>query len=73
MALNHEEIGKNPERITKIKRFTNKHNWEEINFPSEKDYWKKFGKNNVTIALNVFCAKKLYPACVLKHNQNREK
>ena len=29
-----------------------------MNFLSEKDDWKKFGKNNVTIALNVLCAKK---------------
>ena len=27
-------------------------------FPSEKDDWKKFEKNNVTIALNVLYAKK---------------
>ena len=42
--------------------------------PSEKD-WKKFEKNNVTIALNVSYAEKekIYPACVSKHNSNREK
>ena len=31
---------------------------EEINFSSEKDDWKNIEKNNVTIALNVFHAKK---------------
>ena len=36
----------------------NKYNWEKINFPSEKDDWKKFEKNNVTVTLNVFYAKK---------------
>ena len=55
--LNYEEIGKYSERITKIKPFINKYKWEGINFPSEKDDWKKFGKNNVTIALNVLYAK----------------
>ena len=52
-----------------------KYNWEGINFPSEKDDWKKFEKNNVTIALNVLYAKKekIYPAYVSKHNANREK
>ena len=35
-----------------------KHNWEEMNYPSEKDDYKKFEKNNVTIALNVLYAKK---------------
>ena len=29
-----------------------------INFPSEKNYWKKFEKNNLTIALNVCMLKK---------------
>ena len=41
LALNSEEIGKNIERITKIEPFANKYNWEGINFPSEKDDWKK--------------------------------
>ena len=36
----------------------NKYNWEGINFPSEKDDWKKIEKNDVTIALNVLYAKK---------------
>ena len=75
VALNHDEIKKDPQRITKIKSFINKYNWDGINFPSKKDDWKKFGKNNVTIALNVLYAKKgkIYPAHVSKHNSNREK
>ena len=62
-------------RNTKIKPFVNKYNWKGTNFPSEKDDWEKFKKNNVTIALNVLYAKKekIYPAYVLKHNSNREK
>ena len=56
--LNHEGIKKDPQRITKIKPFINKYNWEGINIPSEKDDWEKFEKNNVTIALNVLYAKK---------------
>ena len=55
---------KRPQRITKIKPFINTYNWKEINFPSEKDDWKKFEKNNVIIALNVFYAiYKIYPPC----------
>ena len=50
-ALNHEEIKKDPQRITKSKLFINKYKWEGINAPSGDD-WKKFEKNNVTIALN---------------------
>ena len=49
---------KDLQRITKIKPFINKYNWEGINFPSQKDDWRKFEKNNVTIALNVLHAKK---------------
>ena len=44
VALNHEEIKKGPQRITKNKPFINKYNWEGNNFPSEKDDWKKFEK-----------------------------
>ena len=75
VALNHEEIGKKTERITKIKPFINKYKWEGINFPSEKDDWKKIQKNNIRIALNILYAKKerIYPAYVSKYNVNREK
>ena len=36
VALNHEEIKEDPERITKIKPFINKYTWQGINYPSEK-------------------------------------
>ena len=57
VALIHEGIKKDFQRITKIKYFINRYNWEEINFPSEKDDWKKIEKNNLTFALNVFMLK----------------
>ena len=57
-TLNHEEIKKDPQRITKIKPFINKYHWEGINFLSKKDDWKKFEKNHLTIDLNVLYAKK---------------
>ena len=56
VALNYEEIKKDPETITKIKPFINKYK-EGMYFPSERDNWKKIEKNNVTIALNVLYAK----------------
>ena len=49
---------KDPQRITKIEPFINKYNWGGINYPSEKDDWKKFEKNNVTIAIIISYAKK---------------
>ena len=75
VALNHEEIKKDPQRITKIKPFINKCKWEGINFSSEKDDWKRLEENYATIALNVLYAKKekIYSAYVSKHNSNREK
>ena len=74
-ALNYEEVKKDPQRITKIKPFTNKYNWEGINFPSEKHDCKNFEKNNVTIVPNVLYAKeeKIYTAYLSKHKLNREK
>ena len=57
VALNYEEIKKDPQRVTKIKPFINKYNWEGINYPSQKDNWKKSEKNNVTGALNVLYSK----------------
>ena len=75
VALNHEQLGKYPKRIKKIKPLINKYNWKEINFTSKEDDWKKIEKNNVIIALNVLYTKKekIYPAYVSKHNSEREK
>ena len=46
-----------------------------MNFPSEKDNWKKIEKNNLTIAFNFFYAnkEKIYPVSVSKYNSNCEK
>ena len=53
----------------------NKCNWEGKNFPSEKDDWKKFEKNNVIIALNVLYTEKekISPGYVSKNHSNRKK
>ena len=56
--LNHEEIGKDSERITKIKTFINKHNWNRKKISSAKDYCREFEKNNATIAFNLLYIKK---------------
>ena len=39
-ALNHEQIKKDSQRISKIKPFIDKYNWKEIGFPSHKKDWK---------------------------------
>ena len=44
VALNYEEMEKNPERITNIKTFINEYKWKGINFPSGENDWKNFRK-----------------------------
>ena len=39
IALNYDEIGKNPERVTKVNPFVNQYDWNEINFPSHVGDW----------------------------------
>ena len=51
VALNHEEIKRHLQRISKIKPFINKYNWNEIKYPSKIHDWKTFEKNNRSIAL----------------------
>ena len=51
-ALNYQNIKTNPERISKLKPYINKYNWEGINFPAGSKEWQKFEKNN-TIVLNI--------------------
>ena len=53
VALNYEEIEKDPQRISKIKPFIDLYNWKEIDFPSHSKDWKKSESNNKSIALNI--------------------
>ena len=55
--LNNEEIESHPERVSNIKPFINKYNWKGINYPSKRDDWKAFEKNNPTITLNILYIK----------------
>ena len=40
-ALNYQNIKTNPERISKLKPYINKYNWEGINFPVGPKDWEK--------------------------------
>ena len=71
--LIHKEIKKKPQRITNIKPFIDKYNWEGRNYSSERHEWKKMEIINLANALNVLYVRKLYPACLSKHNSNRQK
>ena len=53
VALNYKKINWNPEKVSDIKPFINKHNWKGINQPSKIDDWETFEQNNPTIVLNI--------------------
>ena len=76
VALNYEQIKYYPERISKIKPFIDKYNWEEIDFPSHNKDWKKFVSNNKSIALNILYAahntEKIRQTYKSKYNLKRE-
>ena len=40
-AVNYDKVKWNPERVSDIKPFINKYNWEKINYPSKTDDWKR--------------------------------
>ena len=50
-ALNHKKIKNHLERISNLKLFIDQHKWKGINFPLQKEDWKKFKSNNKSIAL----------------------
>ena len=75
VELNYEQIKRNPETVSNIKPLKNKFNWKGINYPSKKDDWKMFEKNNPTIASNIsyIKEKEICPAYITKINSNCEK
>ena len=76
-ALNYQNIETHPERISKLKPYINKYNWEGINFPAGSKEWQKFERNNDTIALNVLYVeqntKKISVVYKSKYNNKRKK
>ena len=52
LALNLDKIKKDPQRVSKIKPFIGRYNWEDIDFPSTSKDWKKIECNN-EVALNI--------------------
>ena len=76
VALNHQNIDNHPERISNIEPFINQYNWKVIDFPAGIKNWKKFERNNKTIALNILSiphnAKTINLAYNSKYNCKRE-
>ena len=55
-ALHHQEIGNDPQRISKIIRYTNNYNWSGLKFPVAINKINEFEKNN-NISVNVLGVK----------------
>ena len=51
--LNYQTIQTNAERISKLKPYISKYNWEGTVFPADQKNGKKLEWNNKTIALNI--------------------
>ena len=75
VALNFDEIESRSERVSNIKLFMNKYNWEGINYPSKLDDSKTFEKNNAKISPTMFYTKEkeICPTCISNTNSTREK
>ena len=54
VALNQEEIKRDPQIISKSKSFVNEYNQKGVSYPSNIDDWKTFDKNNAIVAF-IFC------------------
>ena len=76
LALNHDKIDRNPQRISKIRPFIDQYNWKDIGFPASSKDWKKFEQNNESIALNILYVphntKKIHIAYKSRHNLTPE-
>ena len=79
VALNHNKINNDPQRVSKVKPFINKYNFPifDLDFPSTSKDWEKFELNNESIALNILYVphktRKICLACKSKHNLTRAK
>ena len=76
LALNFNNINRNPQRISKIKPVINNYKWNDINFPATKKDWNKFEVDNKNIALNIlyvpYNTKKIEIAYKSKYNLIRD-
>ena len=69
-ALNHKDIGRNPQRISRIKPFINKYNRKDINFPAGPHDWKKIEQNNRQLQLIYYMYPTILKKYVARINQN---
>ena len=76
-TLNYQTTETNPERISKLKPYINRYNWEGIEFPAGPKDWKKFERNNKANVLNTLFTphntKTIRVAYRSEYNSNRKK
>ena len=53
IPVNFKENKKDPKTVSNVNSFINNYNCEGINYPSKIKDWKRFGKNNLAIVLNI--------------------
>ena len=74
-ALNYQNINHNPERISKLKPFTENYNWDSIDFPGGHKDSSAFEKNNNDIPINIlyvpYKTKEIRQVYISKHNKKR--
>ena len=54
-VLDYQRIKKEPQEISKIKPYISQYNWEDIEFPSHKEDWKKLEQNNNDCPEYIIC------------------
>ena len=53
LALNFNNIKKDPQRISKIKPFIDNYNWNDFNLSAAKKDWNEFEVSNKNVVLNI--------------------
>ena len=75
IAINHENIANNPQRIANLLPFIANYNWDDIDFPAGHKDYSAFEKNNRDIALNVLYVpdktQEKRQCYISKHNKER--
>ena len=67
VILIHQKINRDSRRVSKIKPFINKYNWNGIKYPSKIDDWKTFEKKYPTIILNILYIKETYTLLIFEN------
>ena len=73
--MNQEQIQSYKETVSNIKLFINIYNCEGIGYPSKIEDWKRFGKNNSKIVVNILYIKEkeICPAHISNINSSCKK